>query len=445
MKQIAQQIIDQALSMGASECEVIINKGKSLSFKANEGALEEHKVSGTQIAGVRLKKDGKLGTSYSESFDDESLKTMLKTALDTSRYSKENQFESICATDDGSKEDATCEYTWKEDKTSDEQKVKAALKLESDVISKGAPFKSAPYNGLSENESEKIIANHLGLFRSVKRRYFSGYTSALASRDGKQSMHYYGSAGLTFNELDLDKCVQVSCDQALSLMDGEPISTGQYSVVFDHDNLAELWGCFLRVFSAKAAIDKVNPWAKKLGQKVANSDLTLIDDPRYVGAMGYQTFDDEGIACHALTLIDKGNLSNFLHNSATAKEMNQSNNARAGRGPRGSLGVSSTQLAFLPGKNSDDDVKTGEYLEVVALQGLHSGVDVISGDFSFGGSGFLIKNGVRVQAVRNITISGNFYESILNLSSIGNKIYPNSDRSFFSPMMRFDNISVAGK
>ncbi len=445
MKQTAQQIIDQALSMGANECEVIISKGRSLSLKANEGALEEHKVSGTQIAGVRIKKDGKLGTSYSESFDEASLKSMLQTAIETSKYSKVSEHESINATNDGSNEDATCEHTWKEDKTSDEQKVAAVLKLEGDVLAKGSPFKSAPYNGLSENEGEKIIANHLGLFKSIKRRYFSGYTSALAERDGKQSMHYYGTAGLTFNELDLDKCVSVSCDQALSLIDGSPVSTGQYSVVFDQDNLAQLWGAFLRVFSAKAAIDKVNPWAKKLDQKVANSALTLIDDPRYVGAMGYQTFDDEGVACHALTLIDKGNLSSFLHNSATAKEMNQKNNARAGRGPRGSLGVSSTQLAFLAGKDTDQDVKANEYLDIVSLQGLHSGVDVISGDFSFGGSGFLVKNGVRVQAVRNVTISGNFYDLILDLGAIGNKVYANSDRSFFSPMMRFENISVAGK
>tara|TARA_R110002049_G_scaffold107584_1_gene255349 strand:+ start:318 stop:1655 length:1338 start_codon:yes stop_codon:yes gene_type:complete len=445
MKKSAEKIIDLALTMGANECEVIISKGRSLSLKANEGTLEEHKVSGTQIAGVRLKSAGRLGTSYSESFDDESLKSMIKTALETSKYSKVSEHESIDASNDGSKEDATNEHTWREDNTSDEEKVAAVLKLEGDVLAKGKPFKSAPYNGFSENEGEKIIANHLGLFRSIKRRYFSGYTSALAEQNGKQSMHYYGTAGLNFKDLDLDKCINVSCDQALGLIDGSPVKTGNYAVVFDHDNLAELWGCFLKVFSAKAAIDKVNPWAKKLGQKVANSALTLVDDPRYIGAMGYKTFDDEGIACHPVTLIENGVFANFLHNSATAKEMKQANNARAGRGARGSLGISSTQLAFAPGNDSDEDIKSGEYLEIVALQGLHSGVDVISGDFSFGGAGYHVKNGVRTQAVRNVTISGNFYDLILNMGPIGKTVYSNSDRSFFSPEMRFENISVGGK
>lgn len=444
MKTTAQKIIDMALSMGANECEVIINKGRSLNLKANEGKLEEHKVSGTQIAGVRLKNAGRLGTSYSESFDEDSLRTMVKTALETSKYSKMSEFESVCVANDGGIEDATSEATWREDHSDDEAKINAALKLESDVRERGAHFKSAPYNGLSEAESEKLIANHLGVNRFVKRRYFSGFTSALVEKDGKQGMHYYGSAALTLPELDLKACVDTSCQHALALLNGTPVKTGNYAVVFDTDNLAELWGCFMRVFSAKAAIDKVNPWAKKLGEKVANEQIQLIDHPTYKGGLGHQLFDDEGSRCESLALIENGVLANFLHNTATAKEMNVKTNGRAGRGPRSSLDVSSTHLVFAPGKSSDKDITSGEYLNIVSLQGLHSGVDVISGDFSFGGSGYLIRNGENVQPVRNITISGNFYEQLKNIGAVGNTIHTNSNYSFFAPQMRFEGISVAG-
>lgn len=444
MKPTAQKIIDMALSMGANECEVIINKGRSLTFKANDGALEEHKVSGTQLAGVRLKHAGRLGTSYSESFDEESLRTMVKTALDTSKYSKIAEYESICVSDDGTKSDATNEATWLEDGTEDQEKIEATLKLESAVKARGKEFKGAPYNNLSENEGEKLIANHLGLYRTIKRRTFSAFTSALIESNGKQSMYYYGTSGLRFRDLDIDNCINKSCEHALGLLDGTPVKTGNYAVVFDMDNLAELWGCFARVFSAKAAIDKVNPWAKKLGTKVARDDLTLIDDPRFKNAMGYQAFDDEGMTSNPITLIENGVLTNFLHNSATAKEMNTTSNGRAGRGARGSLGVSSTHATFAPGKDSDSDVVAGEFLEVISLQGLHSGVDVISGDFSFGGSGYLVKNGKRAQAVRNITISGNFYELIQNIGAIGKTIHSDEGRMFFSPQMRFEGISIAG-
>jgi PmbA protein len=445
MKNTAQKIIDMALSMGANECEVIMNKGRSLSFKANEGKLEEHKVSGTQVAGVRLKAGGRLGTSYSESFDDDSLRMMVRTALDTSKYSKVSEFESICATDDGQNADATNEATWRLDETSDEEKIDATLKLEADVLKRGSEFKSAPYNGLSENEAEKFIANHLGVSRSIKRRVFSAYTSALVEDAGKQSMHYYGNSSLNFKQLDLQRCVDVSCSVAKDLLNGTPIKTGNYDVIFDSDNLAELWGCFMRIFSAKAAIDKVNPWSEKLGKQVATSALNIIDDPKYPGGMAYQAFDDEGLLSKALPLIQDGKLCNFLHNTATAKEMKTDNNARASRGARSSLGVASTHLVFAPGIHTDEQLHAGQYLEIVSLQGLHSGVDVISGDFSFGGAGFLMKDGKRTQAVRNITISGNFYELLMDLGPMGTTLKASSDATFFAPEIRFQNISIGGQ
>ncbi len=445
MKETAQKIIDMALSMGANECEVICNKGNSLSFKANEGELEEHKVSGTQVVGIRLKAGSRLGRSYSESFDEESLRTMIQTALETSKYSKVAEHESINVSDDGNLEDATSEATWQADSSDTKQKIAATLALEAGVVKRGKEFKGAPYNGLSENESEKLIANHRGVFRSIKRRTFSAYTSALVEAGGKQSMYYYGASALTFKDLDLARCVNVSCDQAIGLLDGTPVPTGRYDVIFDTDHLGQLWGCFMRVFSAKAALEKVNPWAKKLDSKIATSALTLIDEPRYQGGMGHQAFDDEGHASESLILIKDGVLTNFLHNSATAKEMNTKSNGRAGRGARSSLDVAATHLVFAPGSSSDAEVHGGEFLEIVDLQGVHSGVDVISGDFSFGGSGYLVKNGERTQAVRNITISGNFYELLLNIGPIGKTVMADSSCGFFAPAMRFQGISIGGK
>src|SRR5690606_36101105 len=119
-----------------------------------------------------------------------------------SKYSKLAEHESICVSGNGSDEDATSNATWREDQSDDQEKIQATLELEANVKARGEHFKSAPYNGLSESESEKLIANHLGVNRSIKRRYFSAYTSALVEKNGKQSMHYHGTAALSFNQLN---------------------------------------------------------------------------------------------------------------------------------------------------------------------------------------------------------------------------------------------------
>ena len=87
---------------------------------------------------------------------------------------------------------------------------------------------------------------------------------------------------------------------------------------------------------------------------------------------------------------------------------------------------------------------SGEYLEVTDLSGLHSGANPISGNFSFGASGYLCKDGERIQAVRGITVAGNFYEMLNKISMIGNKQHWNEGRTTLMPSIRFSDIAISG-
>ena len=96
------------------------------------------------------------------------------------------------------------------------------------------------------------------------------------------------------------------------------------------------------------------------------------------------------------------------------------------------------------GDASDSSMTIGEYLEVHSLQGLHSGSNHISGDFSFGASGYLCRDGARVQPVKGITISGNFHKMLLDINIVGDKVYATTEKNFFAPKLRFEAMSIAG-
>ena len=96
------------------------------------------------------------------------------------------------------------------------------------------------------------------------------------------------------------------------------------------------------------------------------------------------------------------------------------------------------------GQTSEADLLSGKYLELHALQGLHSGSNSITGDFSFGASGYLCENGKRIQPVNGITVAGNFHNLLLEITGLGNKLHSNESRSFFAPTIRFSNLSIAG-
>ena len=75
---------------------------------------------------------------------------------------------------------------------------------------------------------------------------------------------------------------------------------------------------------------------------------------------------------------------------------------------------------------------------------LMSGANAISGEFSFGASGYLCENGERFQPVRNVTVAGNFYQMLQNINMIGNRQHWNWQRSALMPSIRFADVAISG-
>ena len=99
LKETCKRLVDLSLAQGADECDVILNKGESLSLSAQDGDIDKYKVSGSQVVGVRVIKDSKIGLSYSESFDDDALKFCAQSAVENAKNAEVNEFESISSSD----------------------------------------------------------------------------------------------------------------------------------------------------------------------------------------------------------------------------------------------------------------------------------------------------------------------------------------------------------
>ena len=442
LKQVADQALELAQSKGA-EADCIIDKVDRLSFKAEDGVLSEYKVSGSQVLGIRVVKDDHVGTSYSEALDIESIRFMVDQALENARLSKNDPNQRI-QVQRSEIIDGSHDRILQADHTPLEEKVQFALDLEAQVKAKHPAVKAAPYNNLSEIQHERLYVNSLGTFCTQKERSFSCYTSALIEQDQQQGMHYHSSIARSFAQLNLDEVVEESYKHAHGLLHATPLSTGHYTIRFEINVLHSLMSAFGSLFSAKGAMNGVNPWKEKLHTSVANSMLTIVDHPTHTDAFSYHPFDDEGNLTQSTTLISDGVLQNFYHNTATADYFQVENTYHASRSPKGTLGVSGSTVFIQPGSSSEEDLLQDEYFEVIALQGLHSGCNAVSGDFSLGASGYLKKGQEIVQAVKEVTISGNYFTLLNSIAAMGNQVHVDSGASFFAPCIMFEGITVAG-
>ena len=436
----ANQVIDLVKAAGASG-DLIIDQGESLSLKASDGELEEYKVSSSQIFGLRVIKDGKVGTAYSEAADSDALSSLVEQALTNASFTAIEVHEKILSNEVTLKTDDLVLCPAEE--VSIDEKVNFALKMESDLAAKDK-VKNVPYNGVQDNTTQRHLFSSAGLNAYSKSRMCAAYAYALIEQGDKNAMEGIGQAARLFAALDANDIVEKAYTHTLNILDGSPVPSGHYDVIFDEEVQASLFGVFTLMFSGKSAKDGVNPMREKLGDSIADSRLNITDQPLSTEGFGYQLFDAEGTATQSTPLIVNGTLNTLIHNSATASFFDMQTTGHAARGPKSTMGVRLHQLEIAAGPDSQTDLFSGKYLMLTDLTGMHSGANAISGDFSFGASGFLYEDGQLRQPVRGVTVAANFYDMLNKIALIGDKQFWNWEKSALMPHLRFTDLAISG-
>lgn len=436
MKDLMERLIADIAKHGA-ESDLMFSSSKSLMMSAQNASLSQYKVTSAQILGVRVIKDGRVGISYTEALDEISLKNLVKEALGNAEISEPNVHEKILP-ESGHLSD---EKMYTDPEVSIETKIAKALELETKVKEKDARVKAVPYNSYSENEYYSSYMNSRGRSTSYKDKIYSVTSSALMSENKKNASYYESHYAHSFNDLDWDKVTQNSLFHAGNLLQEESLVTGRYQIKFSEDCLQELMGCFANFYSAKSAMDKINPWSMKLGEQVISKDLSIQDCPLYEDAFRITRFDSEGVERHDLALIQNGVLKSFMHNSVTANYFGVKTTGHGSRGASSSIGVAGTHQ-LITGQNVKP--MPSKYLEIIQMSGLYSGANRVTGDFSVAIKGYVWENGQRSTTFGNITLSANFMDIFNRVEIVGKDLVASTDRSFFSVPLVFFDISVAG-
>ncbi len=158
------------------------------------------------------------------------------------------------------------------------------------------------------------------------------------------------------------------------------------------------------------------------GEEVAAPFLTLVDDPTRQESFGATSHDAEGVPTRRLPLIDGGRLSAFLHNTYTARRGGTVTTGSAVRGGfKSPPGVGARALSLVPGALSAAEIlaAAGTALYVQSVSGLHSGTNPVSGDFSVGADGLMVRDGALAEPVREITIASTIQRMLHDVVHIG--------------------------
>jgi len=442
------KIFQKGRETGLNDMEVYYSEGSSLSLKVFQKDLDGYSLSESEGLSLRGVYKGKMGYSYTEKVDETSIDQLVRDAAENALIIDSEDEEYIF---EGSKEYKKVDsFNQALSNVGEEQKINFVKSLEEEAFRLDKRIASVEVCIYGDGYGETIMSNTKGLFLRDKSNIAYTYIAVVAKdgEDIKTGMAY--RTGNDFNAFNAQDIAREAVDEALALLGARSVKSGDYNVIIRNSAAADLMEAFTGIFSAEAVQKNLSLLKGKLNEKIASDKFTLIDDPYMEGGLASKSFDGEGVACKYKKVVDKGVLKTYLYNLKTAKKDGVDTTGNASKGSyKSSIGISPSNFFVEKGERTLDemvaDIDKG--ILITELQGLHSGLNSVSGDFSLAALGFLIQDGKISRPVEQITMAGNYFDMLKNIEETGSdlKFGMPGEAYIGSPSLRIKKLSIAGE
>ncbi len=440
-QEFAKRAMEYASKIGCASSELYYANGESFEVNANAGEIDRYSVSREAGVSVRVSLNGREGYAYTERIDEP--ERLVDHAADNARCIEsvdEHPMQTKQTYQTVTRADSALKHM------NESERIALAKRLEELCLAMDPRVKRVVYCTAGYDSGAVIIENSLGL--SAERSTNSSYLYVMPSVEDGEELQTGFAFRMGQDAADVEDCAKEAVEDALGKLGAAPVDSGCYRVLFKPYAVSDLLSAFAPMFSADEAQKGCSLFADKEGETIASSLITIWDDP--FDPVAPRAFDGEGTPCVKKAVIENGVLKTLLHNLKTAKKACKESTGNASRRSAAStVGVAPTVFRLEAGKHSDTDLlqTLGSGLVITEIEGLHAGVDAVSGDFSLKAAGFLAENGSLVRPVSNITVAGNFVSMMKGVIALGSDLRFGMPQGgyFGSPSVLVSWLTVAGK
>lgn len=415
---IARGVVAQA--KGDEEIEVACSFGQSRNIKVYEGEVESLTTADNSGIGVRVLVDGREGFASAGSLDEDVVADMLAEARDNAVFAESDPYVGIAQPDGVEAVDIDL---WRDGVSamSNQAKIDLALDLERRVREHDSRITGIRVASYGDSEASFALVSTAGIEAGADATSASVSVQALA-QDGDRTQTGFAYDGAREPaDLDLDMVVSRAVGQAVDSIGATKPASATVDLVLDPHMAATIMGLAAGTLTGDRVLKGRSPFVDRVGEQIASARLNLIDDATDERSLGADAYDGEGLACRRIPLVIDGVLQGFLHDSYTGRRSGTGSTGSAVRGTRGLPTPGVHALAVAPGEGTLEELIANTDLGVLvfSLAGLHSGVNAVSGDFSVGVEGRMIRSGELAEPIGECTVGSTLQRLLLDISAVG--------------------------
>jgi len=439
-RDLAHDLVSRALAAGASAADAVFACDASTDVQIRLGALEDVQRSESAAIGLRVF-DGMRSASVSGAdVTAAGLATLAERAVAMARLAPEDAYAGLAPGE------LLARGPLPALDLDDEQDPDPAL-LRDLAERCEAAARAVPGVTNSEGGSAGAVRSVMALATSHGfvgsyggSRYGIG-ASVLAGAEGAMERDSASHTVRFLSDLESPEAIgRRAGERAVARLGAGKISSGPMPVVFDRRAGGSLIGSLIGAISGSAIARKTSFLLDKRGKAIFDSAVTILDDPHRVRGLRSRSFDGEGLPTRPWRVIDQGVLTGWMMDSAAARQLGEAPTGHAARGISGAPATGASNLHMEAGQDSPEALMAGIATGIYVTELIGMGVNGVTGDYSRGASGFIIRDGALAEPVSEITIAGNLIDMFAAL-------VPADDLKFRYavnvPTLRIDGMVVA--
>jgi PmbA protein len=443
-RHLAMDLLAKAKRGGATEADILIADGETFSVQVRLGAVDRLTKAREKHLGLRVFVGKRSASTSTSDFSAESLNQLVAETCTLAKAVVEDQVSGLPSADQMAEERPDLDL-YDSTRLSTEQQIELAKRVEAAAMSTDERVTNSEGGDFDSSSGRVVLGNSHGFLGEYQSSSFSMSVSPVATdpETGAMQRDSWYAVQRTFSKLDSPEAVGLeAARRTVRKLGAKKVETQRVPVIFDSETAGSLMGNLCSAVSGYSLYKGASFLAGQLDKPLAPEYVTVYDDGRVIGGLGSRPFDGEGLPTRKTIVVERGILKSYLLDTYSGRKLGLTSTGNASRSVGENPSVGPTNFYLAPGTKTPQDiiktVKQGLY--VTDLIGF--GINMVTGDYSRGASGFWIEGGELAYPVEEITIAGNLKEMFAGIEMIGSDLVFRG--RIASPTVKIAEMMVAG-
>lgn len=436
-REILEKAVSQALeraTVAGVSAEVSVTKTTGISVSTRFCEVENVEFNSDGALAITVYDQQCKGSSSTTDLNSRAIDQTVQAALDIARYTSPDPYSGIAEASLLAYQIKDLDLFYPSD-IEPEVAIALAARAEQAALAMDKRVTNTEGAHFNSHCSIKIFGSTHGMLQGYCASHHSLSCSVIAECNGHMERDYAYTVSRRVKDLASPEWIgEESARRTLSRLSPKKLPTMKAPVLFSAEVTTGLFRHLVSAISGGNIYRKSSFLLDKLGQQILPIWFNILERPHVLGGLASAPFDSEGVCTSEREIVTKGELNTYLLASYSARKLGCQSTGHAG-------GIHNWYIEGQGGDFTQMIQKMGKGLVVTQLMG--QGVNIVTGDYSRGASGFWVEDGVIQYPVSGITIAGNLKEMFLNMVSIGNDIETRSSIQCGSVLL--SDIKIAGE